>query len=222
MPNTIRFDTNVPIEIALQNDAGITVSGRYGDRVMYTLDDGRTMYLAPFVAGRIGELGIRAGEPFTICKRYVGTGRRKSVDWLVERLKADDETQLERDLRKSIEIASARDENPPSPPQPPSASARPLTFCPKPLMKASDLPARLPTEGNGFRHRHQSSPPSPTDNGNPPPPNTQLVHALKTAIAAAVEAEKFAKTLDYNIRFTTDDVRSMGITLLIGMQQRQR
>ena len=53
-------------------------------------------------------------------------------------------------------------------------------------------------------------------------PDTQLAHALKTAIAAAAEAEKFAKTLDYNIRFTTEDVRSMGITVLIGMQQRTR
>ena len=36
----------------------------------------------------------------------------------------------------------------------------------------------------------------------------------------AVETEKFAKTPDYNIRFSTDDVRSMGITILIGMQRR--
>jgi len=36
----------------------------------------------------------------------------------------------------------------------------------------------------------------------------------------AVETEKFAKTLDYNIRFSTDDVRSMGITILIGMERR--
>jgi hypothetical protein len=51
-------------------------------------------------------------------------------------------------------------------------------------------------------------------------PDTQLAHALKTAIAAAADAETFAKTLNYNIRFTTEDVRSMGITVLIGMQQR--
>jgi hypothetical protein len=47
-----------------------------------------------------------------------------------------------------------------------------------------------------------------------------LAHALKTAIAAAADAETFAKTLNYSIRFTTEDVRSMGITILIGMQQR--
>jgi hypothetical protein len=51
-------------------------------------------------------------------------------------------------------------------------------------------------------------------------PEPQLAFALKTAIAAAADAEKFAKTLDYNIRFTTEDVRSMSITVLIGMQQR--
>jgi hypothetical protein len=59
-----------------------------------------------------------------------------------------------------------------------------------------------------------------TDEIAPRPPDTQLGHALKTAIAAAVDAEEYAKTLDYNIRFSTEDVRSMGITILIGMQQR--
>ena len=56
---------------------------------------------------------------------------------------------------------------------------------------------------------------------NPGRPDTQLAHALKTAIRAAVDAEQFAKELDFNISFpTTEDVRSMGITILIGMQQR--
>jgi len=70
-PNILRFETNVPVELALQNNAGVTVAGRYGDRVMYTLNDSRTMYVAPFVARRISELEIRAGEPFKICKRHL-------------------------------------------------------------------------------------------------------------------------------------------------------
>jgi hypothetical protein len=74
---------------------------------------------------------------------------------------------------------------------------------------------------NGVLNGHPTSAAPPAkDNGHQPAPDTQLAHALKTAIAAAAEAERFAQTLDYNIRFTTEDVRSMGITVLIGMQQR--
>jgi hypothetical protein len=220
MPAIFRFETNVPVELALQNEAGITVAGRYSDRVMYTLDDNRRIYVAPFVARRISELGIRAGEPFKICKRHVKSGRSKTVDWLVERIDADGETQLERDLRDSIDIANSRNDNSTSAPTPASDPPSPVIVLPRRVTKAS---AKAPTTVNGSANGHStSSLPTESDDGRQPPPDTQLAHALKTAIAAAVEAEKFAKTLDYNIRFTTDDVRSMGITILIGMQQRQR
>ena len=221
MPTILRFETNVPIELTLENDAGVTVAGRYGDRVMYTLNDSRRIYVAPFVARRISELGIRAGEPFKICKRYVKTGQRKTVDWLVERPDADGETQLERDLRDSIDIAKLRNESSASGPPPPPA--RPMIVIRRPSIEASDPPPWAPTEETGSTNgHHSSSTVLAPGSGSQPPPDTQLAHALKTAIAAAVEAEKFAKTLDYNIRFTTDDVRSMGITILIGMQQRVR
>jgi hypothetical protein len=223
MPNILRFEANVPVEVELQSAAGVTVAGRYSDRVMFTLNDNRTMYVAPFVAQRINELGIRAGEPFKICKRHVKTGRSKTVTWLVERPDADGETQLERDLRDSIEIANAEKENAPSTAPTPSGATKPVIVLPPRITKASELQARAPSNGNGAENGHHTpTTPPASDNGNQLPPNTQLAHALKTAIAAAVEAEKFAKTLDYNIRFTTDDVRSMGITILIGMQQRQR
>jgi hypothetical protein len=221
MPSILRFEANVPVEVVLQNESGITVAGRYSDRVMYTLHDDRRMYVAPFVAKRISELGIRAGEPFKICKRYVKNGRSKTVDWLVERLGADGEAQLERDLQASIDWSTSRNENSAPEPTPTSDPPKPVTAPPRRVTKASDLPAKVRTAVNGSANDHSTSPPEPDDRKQSPP-DTHLTNALKTAIAAAVEAEKFAKTLDYNIRFTTDDVRSMGITILIGMQQRLR
>jgi hypothetical protein len=223
MPTILRFEANVPVEVALQNESGITVAGRYSDRVMFTLEDDRRMFVAPFVAHRISELGIRAGEPFKICKRHLKNGRSKTVDWLVERLDADGETQLERDLRASIDLANSRNETSTPAPPPTSIPPKPVIALPRRVTKASELKAKTPLPFNGSTNGHTTSPlPPASDDGRYPPPDTQLTHALKTAIAAAVEAEKFAKTLDYNIRFTTDDVRSMGITILIGMQQRLR
>src|SRR6266849_6736385 len=126
MPETLRFEMNVPVEVTLQCEDGIVVAGRYGDRVKYTLDDTRTMYVPLFVARRISDLGIRAGEPVQICKRQVKNGQQKTIDWLVERLEAEPETQLERDLRESIEIANARNVAPPSEPNP-SIPAKPAS-----------------------------------------------------------------------------------------------
>src|SRR5579863_6699180 len=64
----LRFNTNTPVELSLRWDDGKRVEGRYGEQVMYTLDDDRVMYVPPVVAKQIRELGIRAREVFEICK----------------------------------------------------------------------------------------------------------------------------------------------------------
>src|SRR5579864_6481249 len=43
---------------------GVVVEGRYGNRMMFTLVDGRVMYVPPIVATRIEAEGIAAGERF--------------------------------------------------------------------------------------------------------------------------------------------------------------
>ena len=102
----VRFAANIPAEVALQCTDGVRIEGRYGDRVKYTLADDRTMYVDPFVAERIRELAIQPGELFLICKRQAKKGNRRTIYWAVEQL-GDRESQLERDLRASIERAKA-------------------------------------------------------------------------------------------------------------------
>jgi hypothetical protein len=46
---------------------------------------------------------------------------------------------------------------------------------------------------------------------------TQIEHALKTAIAAAASAEKFATEIGYTVRFSEESIRCMANTILIGM-----
>jgi hypothetical protein len=53
-----------------------------------------------------------------------------------------------------------------------------------------------------------------------PPPVTKLEHALKTAISAAHNAEKFGAKLGYVVRFDADAIKSMAITVLINMSER--
>ena len=103
MIQILRFEMNVPAEVALKDAGpGKPIEGRYGNRVMYTLADDRVMYVAPIVASRISDLGIQPGELFHVCKQVKRQGTQRLIEWQVERLPSEAETQLERDLRESI------------------------------------------------------------------------------------------------------------------------
>src|SRR5271157_3175974 len=116
--NIVRFEMNVPTEVTLQCSEGVAVEGRYGTRVMFNLADGRVMYVPPIIANKIE--GIPTGETFKLRKVAVKTGQKRSVEWQLERLDPDkaresptdggdaSETQLERDLRVSAEMANAK------------------------------------------------------------------------------------------------------------------
>jgi hypothetical protein len=51
---------------------------------------------------------------------------------------------------------------------------------------------------------------------------TALETALKTAVSAAAEAEKHGAAIGYSVRFASADIKSMAISVLIGMEQRDR
>ena len=51
----------------------------------------------------------------------------------------------------------------------------------------------------------------------PPVPPTKLEHALKAAISAAYNAERYGAELGYVVRFDADAIKSMAITVLINM-----
>jgi hypothetical protein len=84
---TMKFQANVPVEVALQYPAGKPVESRFSgrDEVMFTLTNGQRMYLDPFVARKIEGLGIGRGEAFTLCKKVTGSGAKRNVEWLVTR-----------------------------------------------------------------------------------------------------------------------------------------
>jgi hypothetical protein len=104
--NILPFQINVPAQITLERTEGTLVQGRYGDRVMFTLADGRVMYVPPFVASKIQADGVAPGDRFQLCKTQVRNGSRRSIEWTVRRLDPSEpgaETPIERDLRASIE-----------------------------------------------------------------------------------------------------------------------
>ena len=83
MSDKVQFQTNVPIDVALKYNDGKEVTGQYGDQVLYTLTDGRVMYVPPIVKKKIDELGIGRGELFTITKAEKKNGTRRTIEWVV-------------------------------------------------------------------------------------------------------------------------------------------
>jgi hypothetical protein len=173
----------------------------------FNLTDGQVMYVPPIVASKIEAEGIGPGEPFELCKVQVKTGQRRSIEWSVRRLNPEEvrvavpaeamevpETQLESDLRASVDLVNSKNG------KEPAACANP--------------PASASCNG------HTNGATTPAQPGNPP--LTKLESALKTAIAAAHNAEKFGAEIGYVVRFDSDAIKSMAITVLINMSEGSR
>src|SRR6516164_8064917 len=84
MKERVVFQANVPVTATLAYADGLKVQGRFGDQVMYSLTDGRVMYVPPLVRDKLVELGIRQNEPFNICCAERREGNRRFVDWIVQ------------------------------------------------------------------------------------------------------------------------------------------
>ena len=74
----------MPVIATLAYADGLKVEGRFGDQVMYSLTDGRVMYVPPIVRDKLVELGIRQHKPFAICRAERREGNRRFVDWVVQ------------------------------------------------------------------------------------------------------------------------------------------
>ena len=97
MSEKVQFQTNVPIDVALKYNDGKEVTGQYGDQVLYTLTDGRIMYVPPIVKRKIDELGIGRGELFTITKAEKKNGTRRTIEWVIGRDGGGDRQPQRRD-----------------------------------------------------------------------------------------------------------------------------
>jgi len=173
------------------------------------------MYVPPIVASKIEAAGIAAGESFQLCKASIKTGQKRSVEWSIARIAPEQdrplvaecmttttsETSLEHDLRLSVEMANAK-----------RAGIEPPANC------IEEIPSFSPP-GNGHSSNGNGSGLKLVPNVLPPPV-TKLEHALKTAISAAHNAEKFGSELGYVVRFDADAIKSMAITVLINMSER--
>jgi len=193
-------------------------------RAMFSLVDGRILFLDPPVAEKIIALGVRTGEPFAICLRWNGKrGTAKTYDVWRESDAAEPEqsarparfgqqrdgtfampaaapsaeTQLERELRESVDRAKA------------GASAR----TPAPATTASQQPlaSNQPnaiSKPNGL-------------NGHASPPDNAIGWAPYLLQQANLLIDVYAAALNHSDKYGAtvkpDDVRSIVLSCFINV-----
>ena len=187
----LRFNMNQPVELALRWDDGKRVEGRYGEQIMYTLDDDRVMYVPPVVAKQIRELGIRARELFEICKAELHEENKRWIEWHVKRIEEP--------------------RHPASSGNVPDAAASDLST------KAQDH--RNGTTGNWSPNGPLAFEASTDGTLLPVPVKGAGITAMELAMNGAAEiaqrVESRARLRNYSLQFTSEDIRAIGLTMFI-------
>ena len=183
MKERVVFEANVPVTATLAYADGLKVQGRFGDQVMYSLTDGRVMYVPPIVRDKLVELGIRQNEPFAICRAERREGNRRFVDWVVQ------------PDGSAVPTPSATAYS--------DAHGEPVN---------GDNGASVKPNGNGNGNGHGKPASTPTKSGTA---ETALRAALTTSIDAALAAEQYASAHGLSIRFGSEDLRAMALSLFI-------
>lgn len=186
MKDRVMFESNVPVTAALAYPDGIKVEGRFGDQVMYSLSDERVMYVPPIVRDKLVEIGIQQNEPFSICKAERRNGNRRFIEWVVKRLESE-----QPGIRK---VENADD-------------SRSADVCPSTDTAASCVGG---IGGNGKPNGKVVD----ARNGSKTP-SASLHTALLLSIDAAIAAEHYASAKGLSVRFGSEDLRAMALSLFI-------
>ena len=183
MKERVVFEANVPVYAMLAYSDGLKVQGRFGDQVMYSLADGRVMYVPPIVRDKLVELGIRQNEPFAVCRAERREGHRRFVDWVVQ---------------------------PNGSAAPSQSAAGHNDTSESPLSGNNGARAKANGNGNGNGHGKPASAPASSSTAE-----TALRAALTVSIDAALAAEQYASAHGLSVRFGSEDLRAMALSLFI-------
>ena len=186
----LRFNTNAPVEIALQWNDGKRVEGRYGEQVMYTLDDNRVMYVPPVVAKQIHELGIRAREVFEICKAELREDNKRWIEWRVRKIEEPRHPASSGNVPDAAAGDSSEAQNHRNGSTTRGSAKQALEF--QATADGTLLP--VPVAGAGI---------------------TCMELAMNGAAEIAQRVESRARLRNYSLQFTSEDIRAIGLTMFI-------
>ncbi|SPF35800.1 hypothetical protein SBA4_1750018 [Candidatus Sulfopaludibacter sp. SbA4] len=223
----IKFQTNVPVEVALRFTEGKLCDSQFGDpQYMFSTTDDRAFFVAAKVAQKIHGLRLKPGELIDIVKAEVPyTNGRKGIEWQVTRVNPPEgegpNPPVGEQTNGTFVVPASQTNGAPSVGrvvpanghQPGASVGAPAPVTAAPVL----LPAQPPCNGNGSANGHANG------NDNPHPviadgrPRIRLEDALKTVVAAVHATDEYAKTIGYAMpQFTSEDLRTMANTIMIG------
>jgi hypothetical protein len=218
----IKFQTNLPVELALKYTEGKLCDSQFGDpQYMFSTTDDRAFFVAAKVAQKIHGLRLQPGEPIDIIKAEVDYGNgRKGIEWQIARVNAPveepapappsagkraaqkfwaDKVGEQQDGTFAVPVAPERVSSPPAP-----------------VVAAPTRQAQPPSNGNGSTNGNSGSAGNPNVLITDPRPKTKLEDALKTVVHAVHNANEYAKSIGYAMpQFTSEDIRTMANTLVM-------
>ena len=225
----IKFQTNVPVEVALRFTEGKLCDSQFGDpQYMFSTTDDRAFFVAAKVAQKIHGLRLKPGELIDIVKAEVPyTNGRKGIEWQVSRVNPPEgeapNPPAGEQPNGTFVVPNAQPAAAPvvgrvlsaNGHQPGASAVTPARVTAAPV----SLPAQ-PSTGNGSNGANGAR-----ADGNGKPhlvvtdgrPKTKLEDALKTVVAAVHATNEYAKSIGYAMpQFTSEDLRTMANTIMIG------
>jgi hypothetical protein len=223
----IIFPVDQPVTVALASENGVLKKGRYGEYWTYFLEDEGIMFVPPMVAEQIQKLGITTGQNFTITKTDERTARGLTWNVALPGKNQDDEaddipfSEPAEPVEAKHKKQEAKDDAEPPP------HAWPELAEPKPVQSKTNAsaPADAHAKVNGSGHAngtvHQNGSGNGLESngiqpsGVEPTASPLLKACLRAAIDAVIDAETYALSRSYHVRFTSEDVRAAGISVFI-------
>jgi len=184
----IEFSTNIPRTVKFPYGDFKKIESEYGVKFLYTVEQDGTrdrLFATPKLHQQLQEAGMRAGAVFTITKIEV-EGNRK--DWKIE---------AQEQHGNASQPATPTPEK--SKGETPAANGKPANGQP-----AQEAPAPAP-----------AAPTASSKNGAPPADSPGF-HDLKQAMQHCLNSSyEVWERLDIDLPFTSEDVRTVGITLFL-------
>lgn len=218
MNEIIKFQTNIPEEMAFTYEDGRETEGRFGTQYYRQTTDGRVVYLQPFVEQRLLEMEIKPGERVQIGKMEVTEGRKKGIRWEIKRV--DPPSDQTSDPAQPSHLAK-------------NVPAAPVKTVPKndqvqsttpriPPQRVAPAPA-IPVQNTATAAQPEPSPFEQPLEDPKPVVHTQTSNILRSclmsAIDAARDAQQYAARVGFPLVFGPQEVQDMAISLYIQMSK---
>ena len=229
----VTFEVGKPVVVELEFNDGQAVAGKFGDQYQYFLGGNRIMWVDPAIREMIVNTNAKAGDQVAIQKVEIKNGNKKRVAWQVARIQRDDEAE-----RPPVVSSAPRAQAPQPAPAPPPArgaqahpaaqegekpapQARAFTSEAAYAARIAELETALTEmafkkEQTSAALRKAIDAEIEATRSKPQQKIGSRSALLETALITAIEAVHAAEAhAGERLRFTSEDVRALAITLYI-------